>query len=103
MAYVDLQLVKRHLNVESDFSEDDDYIQTLIAVADAMVAKELCVPVEELATIDGGEDIPAPLKQAVLLSVGAYYAFREDITTVQSRPLEQGVKYLTQLYRDYSL
>lgn len=103
MAYVDLQMAKRHLNIESGFEEDDEYIQMLISVAEEKVAKELCVSAEELATIDGGEDIPAPLKHAILLSVGAYYAFREDITTVQSRPLEQGVKYLTQLYRDYSL
>lgn len=103
MAYVDLQLVKRHLNVEDDFTEDDEYIELLVSVAEEKVAKELCVAVEDLVAIDGGKDIPAPLKQAILLSVGGYYEYREEITTIQSRPLEQGVKYLTSLYRDYSL
>lgn len=103
MAYVDLQLAKRHLNVEDEFTEDDEYIKLLVSVAEEKVAKELCVSVEDLATIDGGKEIPTPLKQAILLSVGGYYEFREEITAVQSRPLEQGVKYLTALYRDYSL
>lgn len=103
MAYIDLQLAKRHLNVEDEFTEDDEYIKLLVSVAEEKVAKELCVSVEDLATIDGGKEIPAPLKQAILLSVGGYYEFREEITAVQSRPLEQGVKYLTALYRDYSL
>lgn len=103
MIYVDIQLVKRHLNVEEEFTEDDIYIETLIDVAEEKVAKELCVTVEGLATIDGGKSIPAPLKHAILLSIGGYYANREEITMVQSRPLEQGVKYLTSLYRNYSL
>lgn len=103
MEYVDLQLVKRHLNVEEEFTEDDEYIKLLIDVAENKVAKELCVSVKELATIDGGESIPVPLQQAILLTVGGYYANREEMTTVQSRPLEQGSKHLISLYRNYSL
>ncbi len=100
--YVTLELAKKHLNVEDEYEGEDLYIESLIAVAEGKVAKELCVTVDELATIDGGKDIPAPLRQAILLSIGAYYAFREEVTTIQSRPLEQGVKYLVSLYRDYS-
>ena len=103
MSYLDLQLVKKHLNVELDYKDDDDYIQSLVEVAEEKVAKELCITVSELASIDGAATIPAPLKQAVLLSVGAYYANREEVTAVQTRPLAQGVKYLTALYRNYSL
>ena len=72
MKYLDLQLVKKHLNVEEDYKEDDMYIQSLVEVAEEKVAKELCITVDELATIDGGSELPAPLRQAILLSVGAY-------------------------------
>lgn len=102
MKYVTLELAKRHLNVEEVYTDEDAYIESLIDVAEAKVAKELCMSLDELATIDGGEEIPAPLKQAMLLSMGSYYANREEVTTIQTRPLEQGVKYLVSLYRDYS-
>lgn len=101
--YVTLDLAKKHLNVEDSYTDDDMYIESLIEVAEEKVAKELCVTVDALGSIDGGKSIPSPLKQAILLSIGAYYANREEVTTVQSRPLEQGVRYLTSLYRDYSL
>lgn len=53
MSYLDLQLVKKHLNVELDYKDDDDYIQSLVEVAEEKVAKELCITVSELASIDG--------------------------------------------------
>ena len=101
--YVTLDLAKKHLNIEDAYDGDDAYIESLIEVAEEKVAKELCVSVEELTSIGGGKYIPAPRRQAILLSIGAYYAYREEVITIQSRPLEQGVKYLLSLYRDYSL
>lgn len=103
MAYVDLDMAKKHLNVESEFKDDDNYIQMLIDVAEAKVAKELCVSVEDLKGIDGGKEIPMPLKHAILLNVGGYYANREEVSNIQSRELVQGSKYIISLYRDYRL
>lgn len=99
--HVTLDEAKKHLNVEQEYTEDDNYIETLIDVAEAKVAKELCVKVEELATIEEGSKlIPHPIKQAILLNIGMYYANREEVTYTQSKPLEQGSKYLLALYRD---
>lgn len=101
--YVTLDEAKKHLNVEQEYTEDDNYIETLIDVAEAKVAKELCVKVEELATIEEcSELIPHPIKQAILLNIGMYYANREEVTYTQSKPLEQGSRYLLALYRDYT-
>lgn len=101
--YVTLDEAKKHLNVEQEYTEDDNYIETLIDVAEAKVAKELCVKVEELATIEeGSELIPHPIKQAILLNIGMYYANREEVTYTQTKPLEQGSRYLLALYRDYT-
>jgi hypothetical protein len=101
--YVTLDEAKKNLNVEQEYTEDDNYIETLIDVAEAKVAKELCVKVEELATIEeGSELIPHPIKQAILLNIGMYYANREEVTYTQSKPLEQGSRYLLALYRDYT-
>lgn len=103
MIYVDLELVKRHLNLESSFTEDDSYLESLIEAGEENVAKDLCVTVEELETIGGGNRIPAPLRHAILLTIGAFYSNRESVTSARLQELPRGVKYLTELYRNYSL
>lgn len=100
--YVTLELAKQHLHVEESYKDEDAYIESLIEVAEQKVAAELCITVEELANIGGGDNIPAPLRQAILLSIGLYFNNREEATYIQTKPLEQGVKHLVSLYRDYS-
>lgn len=101
--HVTLDEAKKHLNVEKEYTEDDTLIEMYIDVAETKVAKELCVKVEELATLEEGSKlIPHPIKQAILLNIGMYYANREEVTYTQSKPLEQGSKYLIALYRDFS-
>lgn len=101
--YATLDMAKRHLRIEDDYTEDDLYIESLISVAEEKVAAELCMNVEDMASINKGGDLPSTLLHAILLTIGAYYTNREDITTIQTKPLEYGVKYLTQLYRDFTL
>ena len=66
MAYVDLQLAKRHLNVEQEFTDDDEYISGLIEAAEVVVSKDICMELDTLVE-EGGKDIPAPLRQCILL------------------------------------
>lgn len=101
--YVTLDLAKKHLSVEDSFTDDDGYIEALVDVAEAKVAKELCIKPEDLATIDGGEAIPAPLIQAILLTIGTYYANRENVAVANLKEIPTGVSHLIHLYRDYSL
>lgn len=102
--YITLDEAKKHLNVESDFTEDDEYISSLIEVAEAKVAAELCLKsTDDLKTLRGGEVIPPPIKQAIMLTIGLYYNNREEVTVSQTYTLAQGALHLIQLYRDYSL
>ena len=64
---------------------------------------ELCMKVDDLNTVGGGEVIPPTLKQAILLTIGLYYGNREEVTSSQTHVLAQGALHLIQLYRDYSL
>ena len=66
MTYLTLDIVKKHLNVESSFTDDDSYIELLADVAEQKVAKELHVTLQSLSTIGGASEIPTPLKQAML-------------------------------------
>lgn len=101
--YATLDMAKRHLRIEDAFTEDDAYIEALIDVAEERVAAELCMEVDDMAKITKDGSLPATLLHAILLTIGAYYTNREDITTVQTKPLEYGVKHLTQLWRDFTL
>lgn len=46
--YTDLDTIKRHLNVDSDFYEDDMYICDLMDVAEKAVEREIDTPLSQL-------------------------------------------------------
>jgi methylthioribose-1-phosphate isomerase len=102
MEYLDLTTIKKHIGMAESYTDDDTYIEALADASEEKVASELHVSVSDLATIGGGTTIPSPLKVAMLLNVGLYYQNREEVTVAETRPLEQGSKYLISLYRDYS-
>lgn len=99
MAYITLEEAKRHLNIEADFTGDDSYITTLIDAAEGKVAEDILRPLEELE--DGQGAIPAPLRQAILLQVGDFYASREDTVYGVIVHSTGAYKALTGLYRHY--
>lgn len=59
MAYVTLEEAKKHLNIDADFTDDDDYVTSLISAAEKVVALDICVPLEELEE-EPGEKFPLP-------------------------------------------
>ncbi|WP_294481852.1 head-tail connector protein [uncultured Bacteroides sp.] len=101
MVYVDLQLAKRHLNVEESFVEDDEYIGGLIEAAEAVVEKDVCDKLDTLAQENGGK-LPAPLRQCILLMVGQFYANREPVAFAQSAEVPLSYSHLVSLYRNYA-
>ena len=101
MAYVDLQMAKRHLNIEQEFTEDDDYISGLIEAAEMVVSKDICVDLETF--VEGeGKSFPAPLRQCILLMVGQFYANREPVAFAQSTEVPLSYSHLISLYRNSS-
>lgn len=101
MAYVDLQLAKRHLNMEESYVEDDEYISGLIEAAEAVVEKDICDRLDTLAQGNGGK-LPAPLRQCILLMVGQFYANREPIAFAKSAEVPLSYRHLILLYRNYA-
>ena len=101
MAHIDLQLAKRHLNVEESFTEDDEYIKGLIEPAEAVVEKDICEKLSELEKENEGK-LPSPLRQCILLMVGQFYANREPVAFVQSAEIPLSYSHLVSLYRNYA-
>ena len=98
--YLELSQVKKHILVDDTFTDDDNYIQSLMDVAEASVSKHIDCPLACIEQEDG--TLPPPVVHAMLLIVGNLYANREPVvmgTIVTELPLSYN--YLVNLYRKY--
>lgn len=101
--YLSLDLVKKHLNIDTDFHGEDDYLIWLINVAQDVVARHIDEDLENLvADNNGRSDIPPTIVQAILLYIGTLYAQRESISygTVVDVPFTYD--YLLSLNKNYN-
>ena len=98
--YIQLDLAKKHLNIEDDFIEDDEYILSLIEVAESAVRVHINVDFASIAEKNGGV-LPPPILQAALLMVGNLYTNREPLGTKQQE-LPLNYQYLIDLYKNYN-
>lgn len=98
--YISLDLAKKHLNLESSYTEDDEYILMLIDAAEQAVRVHVNDDLEEIAEKNGG-CIPTPLFQAMLLQLGNLYQNREIVGT-KTTALPFSYQYLIDLYRNYN-
>lgn len=96
--YITLEQAKKHLNIEPEFTDDDEYILGLISVAQNAVEVHCNRTLEETAERNGG-CLPAPLLQAMLLSIGDFYREREPLGKMYALPLSY--EYLINLYINY--
>lgn len=98
--YIDLETIKKHLNIDTEFIEDDDYLMMLEGVAEISVEKHID---KKLTQLDDGEgNLPSPLKQAMLLFIGNMYLSRESVTFGNAVEIPLSYNYLLDLYKDYS-
>lgn len=95
---LNLELVKRHLNV--DYDDDDDLILSYAQAAEQAVERHINVPLAHLQAKSGGE-VPAPVQQAMLLMTGTLYAHRESVTPMSLKEVPLCYKYLLDLYVNY--
>jgi uncharacterized phage protein (predicted DNA packaging) len=98
--YIQLDEAKKHLNIEDDFTEDDEYIMSLISVAESAVRVHINDDFETIAEKNGGS-LPAPILQAALLMIGNLYQNREILGT-KLQALPYNYQYLIDLYKNYN-
>ena len=96
---VSLDILKKHLNIESSFTDDDTYITGLEEVAEQVISQDLCIDIEDIESSTVG--VPKPLQQAILLLVGQYYANREPVAFASSSEVPLTYRHLISLYRKY--
>lgn len=101
MAYLTLSKTKKHLNIESSFTDDDSYIYDLIDVAEISVENHINQKLDDIATNNGGV-LPSPLLHAMLLLLGGFYAVREHISfTGKAIEIPLNYRYLLAPYVNY--
>lgn len=98
MAVVTLALFKKHVRAD-EFSDDDDLLQHYLSAAEAAVIRETHRTETELTEIGGGESVPAPIQQAVLMLAGNWYNQRESVSVAQMHEVPYSIQALIKPYR----
>lgn len=98
--FLTLDIVKKHLNIDCCFKEDDEYLTHLIVVAERAVEKHIDCDFSTLVDEEGM--IPSPLLHAMLLLIGNFYQSRESIAFASTSELPLSYQYLLDMYTDYS-
>lgn len=99
--YLDLDDIKRHLNLDENFDADDFYLMGLRDAAEEVVAKYIDYPLTQLEDEEG--KLPASINHAMLLLVGTWYALRESVTSSNMLPIPHSFELLCDLWRDYKI
>lgn len=101
--YINTDLVKKHLNIDAAFHDDDQYICELMDVAEDSVQVHLNMPLAQLAEGNGGS-LPPSVMHAMLMMVGNLYANREPVTVgVSSAEMPLSYRYLIGLYQNHTI
>lgn len=101
MEYLTLDEIHKHLNIDSAFTDDNEYLESLATASEDVVSKYIDYPLQQLEDADG--DIPKALKFAMLLWIGTIYAVRESASSVNATVMPHSLEMLCDLYRDYKL
>lgn len=97
-SYIDLDLIKTHLNINLDFHDEDEYLLMLADVAVKSIENYIDCPITKY--VDDG-CLEAPLQQAALLLIGTYYQNRESVTFGTAMPIPHGYEFLLTQYINY--
>lgn len=98
--FVTLNHAKKHLNVDAEYKDDDDYIISLLFAAETAVEKHIDNKLS--LYVDERGELEAPLKHAILLLVGNLYANREPVSYTSAIEVPISYNYLLDLYKNYS-
>lgn len=101
MTYLNLELIKNHLNLQN-FSDDDTYLQHLGSAVEFVVERDIDKKLTTIAQENGGE-LPPSLLHAMLLLLGTYYANRENVSYASCVEVPKTYQYICDLYRSYGV
>jgi len=96
--YITVEDLKKHLNI--DFSDDDEYLISLIEVAQASIEMYVSTSLSDYE-ISSGKLNPM-LVHAIKILAGTFYANREAVAFAEPRPIPYTLDYLVKPFRKYT-
>lgn len=90
---MNLDVVKKHLNIDANYTGDDEYLGRLMQVAENAVKWQVDKEIETT---------PIEIEQAQLLLIGELYNNRE-ITGNNDKQLPKNYDYLIGIHRNYTI
>lgn len=100
--YICIEKLKKHLNIESAYIDDDDYLMGLIDVATFSIANYL--ELEDLTSLELKSGMLHPsIMHAILLFSGHLYANREPITYGTPSIIPYTFAFLVQPFKRYNV
>ena len=98
--YLNINILKKHLNIDKYFHDDDEYISQLGDVAEQMVDEHINNNLDNIVKNNRGH-LPMPIKHAMMLLVGNLYQNREGIAFANASQIPHSYEYLLFPYKDY--
>lgn len=98
--FVQLYQIKKHLNIDEYFKDDDEYLVSLEQIAESIVERHIDRKLGELVGEDG--ELPSPLLHAILILIANFYMQRESISYSSMTEVPQSYNYILDLFKDYS-
>ena len=98
--FLELSQIKKHLNIDTDYIDDDEYLLFLYDVAVDAIQEHIDTTFEETKQKKG--EIPNALLHAILLFIGNMYDNRESVSFTSVHEVPNSLNYILNMYRDYS-
>lgn len=100
MRYLNLDILKKHCNIDDWFKEDDSYLISLGDVAENIVETDLDEPLSSIVKQNDGK-LPESILHSMLLLVGHFYRNREAVAFGTPHDLPYGYEFLVSQFRNY--
>lgn len=96
MQYLTLDKIKKQCVIDSLFTDDDTYLESLGDAAEQLVEQQIDLPLSEIVAKNDGE-LPAPLEHAMKMIVEFFYNNRGS----DESQIPEAYFYMCKLYRNY--
>lgn len=99
MEFLTLDLIKKHLNIDIDFTDDDNLLEVYGEAAEKAIERHIDCEIHDLCE-DG--ELPKPIIISMLLLCGNLYANRESIAPVTMVKIPDTIDMMLKTYVDYT-
>lgn len=100
MTYLDLKMIKKQCVIDDDFHIDDEYLNHLGTVAEAVIAGEIDCSLSDIADKNGGQ-LPTPLLHAGYMIVDYLYG-AERGSSGNDIQMPETILRFCRLFREYN-